>query len=145
MFEDKGFKIIMETLKTVSKEDFPVASVLEVDGVFFKAFSNEVYLKKNHLNHAEILAINDALQALKIMDFKGKKATLYSSLEPCCMCLSFASLVRVSKIIFYAYDKKFGGTGRIYTQNSSFTKPEILCIEKEEVKFLMYNFFITIS
>lgn len=143
MFEDKGFKIIMEALKLTYKEDFPVSSVLEVEGVFYKPFTNAVYKEKNHLNHAEILAINNALNELKIMDFKGKKATLYSSLEPCCMCLSFASLVRISKIIFYASDAKFGGTSRIYNNNSSFTKPEMLFIEKEEIKILMNKFFKT--
>ena len=133
----------MQKIEETPQSDVPIASLVEVNGKFYKAFTNEVYSQKSHLKHAEILAINYTLEELKIMDFKNHKATLYSTLEPCCMCLSFSSLVRISKVIFYSYDLKFGGTARIYNQNSAFTKPEILCIEKKEVQIIMKNFFKT--
>jgi tRNA(adenine34) deaminase len=141
MFKDEAFKILLKTLKLCPREDFPVASFVNVDGVNFTPFTNQVYQNKNHLNHAEILSINYALNQLNIMDFKNYKATLYTTLEPCCMCLSFAALVRISKIIYYAEDLKFGGISRIFTLNSAFTKPEVLFIEKDEIKTLMNNFF----
>jgi tRNA(adenine34) deaminase len=141
MFNNKPFELILQTLNQTPQEDFPVASFLEVDGVYFKPFTNKVYKDKSHLKHAEILAINYTLKKLKIMDFKGKKAILYCSLEPCCMCFSFASLVRISRVVCFAKDDKFGGSGRIFTLNSSFTKPEFIFIEKEEIKTLMNNFF----
>lgn len=141
MFKDKNFGRILETLQTAPKEDVPIAAFLEVDGVAYRGFTNEVYQCGSHLNHAEILAINHVLKELKIMDFKNHKAILYSSLEPCCMCLAFSSLVRISQIVYYAEDLKFGGVGRIYTLNSSFTKPDFLFIEKDEVKKLMGDFF----
>jgi tRNA(Arg) A34 adenosine deaminase TadA len=141
MFDEKPFKMLIESIKNTPLEDFPVASFMNVEGLDFPVFTNRVYKDGSHLHHAEILAINQALKQLKIMDFKGLNAILYSSLEPCCMCLSFASLVRVSRVIFYAEEAKFGGVKRIFTQNSSFTKPEILFIEKEELKPIMSNFF----
>ena len=141
MFNQNPFNILLKELEGCNGGDFPVASFIEVDGVSFKPFTNQVYLHKSHLNHAEILAINYVLKELKIMDFKNHNAVLYSSLEPCCMCFAFASLVRISKIVYYAEDVKFGGTARIFTLNSAFTKPEILFIEKDEIKILMNNFF----
>ena len=141
MFNSKPFEILIDALKSCNKEDFPVASFVSVGGVDFKPFTNEVYKLGSHLNHAEILAINHTLKELNIMDFKNHNAVLYSSLEPCCMCFAFACLVRVSKIVYYAEDVKFGGTTRIFTLNSAFTKPEVLFIEKEEVKTFMNNFF----
>jgi tRNA(adenine34) deaminase len=143
MFNDEPFKILLNALKNQEEVDVPIASFLEVDGKIFPPFVNQVYKDKNHLHHAEILAINHALKTLEMVDFKSSNATLYSSLEPCCMCLAFACLTRVKKIIFFAEDDKFGGTNRIFTLNSAFTKPEILCIEKEEVKTLMNKFFKT--
>lgn len=131
----------MESLKTISPLDIPVSALITIEDKVYGLSNNEVYIKNNHLFHAEILAISKTLKKLKIMDFRNHKATLHSTLEPCCMCLSFASLVRVSKIIYYAEDVKFGGTARIYTLNSAFTKPEILYIEKEEVRILLSKFF----
>lgn len=143
MFNDQAFEILLQSLKSCSKDDVPIASFINVNGVNFKPFTNEVYKCGSHLNHAEILAINHALNELKVMDFKNHNAVLYSSLEPCCMCFAFASLVRISKVIYYAEDIKFGGTARIFTLNSAFTKPEVLFIEKDEVKTFMNNFFKT--
>ena len=141
MFDNEAFNILYKSVQQTNPEDVPVSSFVKVNGHNFKVFNNTVYKDKNHLNHAEVLAITHTLKELNIMDFKGLKATLYSTLEPCCMCLSFASLVRISKIIYYAQDNKFGGTKRIYNLNSAFTKPEILYIEKEEIKDIMKNFF----
>ena len=142
MFEDKGFELLKQTLEHGVTQDLPIAAVLSVEGKFYTPFKNEVYLHKSHLHHAEVLAINHALKELDRMDFKGLNATLYSSLEPCCMCLAFACLVRIKKVVFYAWDGKFGGVERIFTLNSAFTKPEIICIEKPEIKTLMNNFFL---
>ena len=143
MFIDSGYTILSRILSKSDPKEVPIASFISVDGTDYKPFTNDVYNGKSHLKHAEILAINYALQKLKVMDFKNHKATLYSSLEPCCMCLSFACLVRVSKIVYYCEDKKFGGTARVFTLNSAFTKPEVLFIEKEEIKQIMSNFFKT--
>ena len=143
MFNDEPFQKIYKALMECEDLDVPIASFVEVDGTSFPVFANRVYGDKTHLHHAEILAINHALKSLDVMDFKNANATLYSSLEPCCMCLAFACLVRVKKIIFFAEDGKFGGTNRLFTLNSAFTKPEILCIEKEEVKIQMNKFFKT--
>jgi tRNA(adenine34) deaminase len=122
MFNKKPFEIILKGLEVCNGGEVPIASFIEVDGVYFPVFTNRVYEDKTHLNHAEILAINNALKSLNIIDFKNLNATLYSSLEPCCMCLAFACLVRVKKIIFFAEDLKFGGTSRLFTLNSAFTK-----------------------
>lgn len=143
MFVDDGYKIILKSIQKAHPSEVPIASFISVNGIFYKPFTNMVYTKKSHLKHAEVLAINYALKKLDVMDFKNHHATLYTSLEPCCMCLSFACLVRVSKIIYYAEEAKFGGTSRIFTLNSTFQKPELLFIEKEEVKQIMSKFFKT--
>jgi tRNA(adenine34) deaminase len=141
MFNEKPFVQLMQSLKNCNEEDIPTSALLEMEGKTFGPFNNEVYKEKSHLFHAEILAIDNALKEMKLMDFKNTKAVLYSTLEPCCLCLSFASLTRVSKIIYYAEDKKFGGTARIFTLDSAFYRPELIFIEKEEVKILLNNFF----
>lgn len=141
MFETKYFDILISELKNSHKCDLPVSAFIKLNNQIYGLSCNEVYLRKNHLLHAEVLAINKTLNQLNLIDFKGLDVTLYSLLEPCCMCLSFASLVRVKKVVYYAEDKKFGGVNRIYNLNSAFTKPEILFIEKDEVKDILRNFF----
>jgi tRNA(Arg) A34 adenosine deaminase TadA len=57
------------------------------------------------------------------------------------MCLAFACLARVGKIVYYAEDKKFGGVSRIFALNSAFAKPEIVFMEREEAIVALRNFF----
>lgn len=141
MFNNKPFLQLIKSLESKHPEDIPTAALLDVDGKIFGPFNNEVYKKKSHLFHAEILAIQEALKEMATLDFKGREAVLYSTLEPCCMCLSFASLTRISRIIYYTQENKFGGVNRIFTLTSAFFKPEIIFIEKDEIKTLLNNFF----
>lgn len=141
MFNEKPFESLIKSLQNCSMQDVPASALLMIEDKAFGPFNNAVYEKRSHLFHAEILVIEHALKEMNIMDFKDYKAILYSTIEPCCMCLAFASLTRISKIIYYADENKFGGVSRIYTLGSAFFRPELLCMEKKEVKTLLNDFF----
>ena len=59
---------------------------------------NMVTLKKDPTLHAEIVAIRDACHTLN--DYKLDGCTLYSSCEPCPMCLSAAYWAHIPTIYF---------------------------------------------
>lgn len=58
--------------------------------------------------HAEINAIRNAAKRLKTDDLYS--LTLYSTLEPCHMCLSAAAWARIPKVYFGAYRKDVDGS-----------------------------------
>jgi tRNA(Arg) A34 adenosine deaminase TadA len=59
---------------------------------------NMVTLKKDPTLHAEIVAIRDACHTLE--NFKLEDCTLYTSCEPCPMCLSAAYWARIPTIYY---------------------------------------------
>ena len=62
--------------------------------------ANRVTATLDPTAHAEILAIRDACRRLG--DFHLAGATLYSSCEPCPMCLAAALWARVERVVYAA-------------------------------------------
>ncbi len=65
--------------------------------------------EKNALCHAELIAINEACK--KLGGWRLHKCTLYVTLEPCAMCAGAIINARVERVVFGAYDKRFGALG----------------------------------
>lgn len=61
--------------------------------------------------HAEKLAMEAACDDLG--DWRLSGCTLYSTLEPCLMCAGMAVLARVDRIVYGAWDKRFGALGSV--------------------------------
>ena len=57
--------------------------------------------------HAEILALREA--ARHTGNYRLEDATLYATLEPCCMCAGALVAARVRRLVFGARDLRFGG------------------------------------
>lgn len=62
--------------------------------------------------HAELLAITAASNYLNNWRLTG--TTVYVTLEPCLMCIGALILARVTRVVFGAYDDKFGACGSVY-------------------------------
>ena len=82
--------------------------------------------------HAEISAIRDACQTIK--DFSLKGATLYTSCEPCPMCLAAIYWARLDKLWFAATRADAADAGfddeRIYSEVSKDWKTRSLPSEQ---------------
>jgi tRNA(Arg) A34 adenosine deaminase TadA len=91
------------------KGEIPVRAVIfKSDGILLATADNEVEIRKNATAHAEVLCITQALQKTcsKYLDDRHIAVTL----EPCATCAMALSHVRISSVVFGAYDLKSGGT-----------------------------------
>lgn len=95
-------KIAYEEAALASQsEDAVIGAILVVNGKIISKAHNEVKLKKDYRNHAEMLAINEALNILNISNFGQIKGnvTLYTTYEPCSMCEGFIVWTRLPRVV----------------------------------------------
>lgn len=76
----------------------PFGAVIVRDGVVIAEGWNEVTSALDPTAHAEVTAIRRACQA--VGDFSLEGATLYSSCEPCPMCLAATYWARIGRLVF---------------------------------------------
>src|SRR5665647_486690 len=81
----------------------PFGAVISKDGKIISQAFNKVVLTNDPTAHAEILAIRQAAAVLKSHDLS--ECTLYSSCEPCPMCLGAIYWAGIKKV-FYACDRQ---------------------------------------
>lgn len=101
-----------EARKAYQKGEVPVGAIVVVDGTVVGRGHNLRETINNPVAHAEILALQQASQVLK--RWRLNDATLYVTLEPCCMCAGGVVLARVRKVIFGCWDPKGGASGSLY-------------------------------
>jgi tRNA(Arg) A34 adenosine deaminase TadA len=76
----------------------PFGALIVRNGKVIAEGGNEVLLTNDPTAHAEIIAIRRACQ--KVGEFSLAGATLYSSCEPCPMCLSTIYWAQIDRIVF---------------------------------------------
>lgn len=80
----------------------PFGAVITKEGKIISETINNVVLTNDPTAHAEILAIRKAASVLKSHDLN--KCTLYTSCEPCPMCLGAIYWAGIKKVV-YACDR----------------------------------------
>ena len=108
-----------------NNEGGPFGAVIVKDGVLIAKSPNTVTTSNDPTAHAEINAIRLACKELKTFELSG--CEIYSSCEPCPMCLSAIYWARISKVYYAAdrFDAKKAGF------DDSFIYNEISLSEKE--------------
>jgi guanine deaminase len=76
----------------------PFGAVIVKDGKIIGEGSNKVTVTNDPTAHAEVVAIREACRHLSTFDLAGSE--IYTSCEPCPMCLSAIYWARLSKIYF---------------------------------------------
>ena len=87
------------SLNSVKNKGGPFGAVIVKDGNVIAKASNRVTLDNDPTAHAEVNVIRAACTALKSFDLSG--CTMYTSCEPCPMCLGAVYWAGIDKI-FYA-------------------------------------------
>ena len=89
---------INEALKNIDCNGGPFGSVIVKNNEIIAIGHNTVTLDNDPTAHAEINAIRKAAKVLNQFELKG--CILYSSCEPCPMCLSAIYWARIEKVYF---------------------------------------------
>ncbi len=91
-------KAIELSKKNIENGGGPFGAVIVKDGVVVGEGANQVTASNDPTAHAEVVAIRKACQNLKTFDLSG--CEIFTSCEPCPMCLSAVYWARISKIYF---------------------------------------------
>ena len=86
------------SIESVNKGGGPFGCVIVKDDKIVSEGSNKVTSSKDPTAHGEIVAIREACK--KVNNFSLSGFELYSSCEPCPMCLSAIYLARIDKLYF---------------------------------------------
>ena len=81
----------------------PFGAVIAKDGKVVAGASNSVTLQNDPTAHAEVACIREACRQLGTFDLSG--CTIYTSCEPCPMCLGAIYWAR-PKALYFAADRK---------------------------------------
>jgi tRNA(adenine34) deaminase len=139
-----------------SKDEVPIGAVL-VSTDQNVTHSSSLVLSTSHnlvetlvdaSAHAELLALRSAAQRIK--NWRLHNTTLYSTLEPCPMCLSACQAFRVNSIVYGARDIRLGAVEsyirlldkRVYPAHPFHPNITIVSgIRAGECSFLIQDFF----
>ena len=99
MEENKFMRMAIELSKeSVAKGGGPFGAVIVRNGEVVAAGSNSVTLLNDPTAHAEVTAIRNACAKLGTFQLSG--CTIYSSCEPCPMCLSAIYWAGINRICY---------------------------------------------
>ena len=135
---------LAEARGAAARGEVPVgAVVLDGGGAVLARAGNEVEARHDPTAHAEMLALRAAAAARG--EPRLSDCDLLVTLEPCPMCAQAASLFRVRRVVFGAYDPKGGGVehgARVLDAPSCLWRPEAVGgVREAEATALLRAFF----
>lgn len=107
----------METALIMAKKAYilgetPVGAIIVKNERIIGSGYNRVETDHDPTAHAEIVALRKATGAVK--DWRLIGTTVYVTLEPCIMCAAALLNARVERVIFGAWDRRFGAFGSLF-------------------------------
>lgn len=96
--------------------NYPVGAALAIDGELIDSCHNDNRQQDTLTNHAELglLQKTSTIIRKKVFDEGVKSIVLYTTLEPCLMCIGTAVISRVTRIV-YACPDPHGGASKANT------------------------------
>lgn len=143
MSHDDYLKQALELAKKAEQhDDIPIGAVVVKDGkVVGQGYNTREHLK-NPVGHAEINALQDAAKNLGYWNLEG--CEVWSTLEPCVMCMGAMVLSRIKKVYYGAYDLKGGAVSlklNLHDHSLLNHKIEVEYFECKECSEMIKNFF----
>ncbi|MCX7785526.1 MAG: tRNA adenosine(34) deaminase TadA [candidate division WOR-3 bacterium] len=103
---------LLEAQQAYQEDEVPVGAVVVYNNRIIGRGHNATERLKDPTAHAEIIAISSAANYLN--NWRLTNTSVYITLEPCLMCTGALILARVKRLVFGAYDSKFGACGSVY-------------------------------
>lgn len=101
---EKYMKVALsEAVKAGERGDLPIGAVIVHNGKIISHGSNHINTNSNQVAHAEIDAIH---QAAPYLNKYARECVLYTTLEPCVMCLPTIVMANIRNIV-YALDDHY--------------------------------------
>lgn len=122
---------IKEAEKAFSFDEVPVGAVIVKNDEIISRAYNRKEIENISTRHAEIIAIENACKKLK--NWRLDQCTLYTTLEPCSMCMGAILESRISRIVYGCpkNENYFPGNNLIIVGN----------VESDKCLLLMQKFF----
>jgi len=134
---------LAEAQQAAATGEIPVGAVVVWQGRIIGRGRNRKEAWADPTAHAELLALREAGQARGGWRLSG--ATLYCTLEPCCMCAGALVNARVETLVYAVADPKTGAAGSVYDLvRSPWLNHRLRVISgvlAEEARALMQSFF----
>lgn len=105
----KFMRVTLDVLKTCPAEEVPVAAIVVLGDEVIASAVNGRNTELDPTAHAEVVAIRAA--AKKLGRWNLSDCELYVTLEPCVMCAGAIVYSRIKRVVFGAYDLRFGACG----------------------------------
>lgn len=116
MSDDEYFmKMAIEQAElALTESEVPVGCVIVDDerNVIARG-CNKTNVSFNGTQHAEIVAMTKLFEVDKVSPDLMPRCTLYVTCEPCIMCASALSRVKIGRVVFGCFNDRFGGNGSI--------------------------------
>jgi len=107
--EFMGLALALARKNAASAEGGPFGAVVVYEGKVVGEGRNQVTATNDPTAHAEIVAIREAARKLKRFDLQG--CVVYTSCEPCPMCLAAAYWARVDRVVYSATQNEAAAAG----------------------------------
>jgi len=114
---------MQEAKKSLKSGDIPVGAIIVYKDKIIARAHNQKEKNNCVLHHAEILAIKKANRKLKTSRLDDM--VLYTTKEPCLMCMGTILSAHIAKIVYGASDYRFG-TSHLADNNNFNHKCEIV-------------------
>ena len=112
----------IESLKAYKKKEVPVGAVIVKNGKIIARGYNQKERKNQVTKHAELIAIEKASRKLK--NWRLEDCELYTTLEPCPMCLGAIVQSRI-KTTYYVIEAENSFIKHHQTKNNQFIKLDL--------------------
>ncbi|MBB3909349.1 tRNA adenosine(34) deaminase TadA [Anoxybacillus rupiensis] len=144
MNDEYYMQLAIEEAKKAEKiGEVPIGAIIVKNGEIIASAHNLRETEQRAIAHAEILAIDQACEAMG--SWRLEDATLYVTLEPCAMCAGAIVLSRIKRVVFGASDPKGGCAGTLMNllQESRFNhQTEVVGgVRQEECGRILSDFF----
>jgi tRNA(adenine34) deaminase len=103
---------LCEAQAAAAEGEVPVGAVVVWQGQVIGRGHNRKEALADPTAHAELLALREAARTRGGWRLTG--ATLYCTLEPCCMCAGALVNARVERLVYAVRDSKTGAAGSVY-------------------------------